>query len=160
MPRQLYFDRLLCGTILALMFFGLVMVFSATSVNTENSLDLLKKQGVAAAIGLFAMRSLMYIDYRRFANQRLIQVILGVTVILLILVLFSSQAANTNRFLNVLGYQFQPSELAKLALVIFLSAYLAQNAGRLKEWLFATHPSLEERIARAQAVERRLAGAA
>jgi STE24 endopeptidase len=35
-----------------------------------------------------------------------------------------------------------------------------RRPGRVKEWLFATHPSLEERIARAQAVERRLAGAA
>jgi STE24 endopeptidase len=35
-----------------------------------------------------------------------------------------------------------------------------RRPGRLKEWLFATHPSLDERIARAQAVERRLAGAA
>ena len=134
MPRQLYFDRLLCGTILALMFFGLVMVFSATSVNTENSLDLLKKQGFAAVIGLAAMRGLMFIDYRRFANPRLVQGIAGATVILLILVLFSSQAANTNRFMSIFGYQFQPSELAKLALVVFLSAYLAQNASRLKDW--------------------------
>lgn len=35
-----------------------------------------------------------------------------------------------------------------------------RRPGRVKEWLFATHPSLDERIARAQAVERRLAGAA
>ena len=134
MPKQLHYDRLLCGTILALLFFGLVMVFSATAGGEETSFRGITRQVVAVLLGLAAMRVFMFLDYRRLSNPKVIVLVLAVSITLLVAVLVGAQAANTNRFLRVWGMSFQPSELAKLALVLFLAFFLGKHAGRLNEW--------------------------
>ena len=56
MPLSLRHDRVLCATILGLTFFGLLMVFSATTAREDPSLRYIVKQLIAAGVGLAAMR--------------------------------------------------------------------------------------------------------
>lgn len=134
MPRQLHCDRVICGTVVLLSFFGLVMVFSATTGGEEAPARYVIKQGLAVAIGLAAMRALMFIDYRHLRRPRVVFAVLGISVALLVVVLFGAQTANTNRFLRLGSLSFQPSELAKIALILFLAFYLDKHARRLTEW--------------------------
>jgi cell division protein FtsW len=134
MPRQLHYDRLICGTVLALMFFGLVMVFSATTGGEQSSLRYVARQAIAMAIGLAAMRLLMFLDYRHLRRASVVFITLAVSIMLLVAVFFSGQAAGTHRFLRLGGVSFQPSELAKLAVILFLAFYLEKYGDRLHEW--------------------------
>jgi len=118
-----------------LMFFGLVMVFSVTTGGETASFHFIIRQSVAALLGLAAMRFLMFFDYRQLSAQKVVFIVLGVSIVLLVLVLLSPQTANTNRFLRVGGlFSVQPSELAKLALILFLAFFLDKHSGRLNDW--------------------------
>ena len=134
MPRQLHYDRTICGVVLALMFFGLVMVFSATTGWDGASFRYIIKQGIAVSLGLIAMRFLMFVDYRRLGRPRVVFPLMGASVALLVVVFFAAQTANTHRFLRFGFFSFQPSELAKLAVILFLAFYLDKHADRLDEW--------------------------
>jgi cell division protein FtsW len=127
MPRQLQYDRVLCYTVLILMFFGLLMVFSATTGAEDSSFRYIIRQGAAAICGLAIMRSLMFLDYHRLGAQKLVFVVLGLAIVLLVVVLFGAQVAHTNRVLRIGGVSVQPSELAKLALILFLAFFLSRR---------------------------------
>ncbi len=124
MPRQLEHDRLMAGVVLGLTFFGLLMVFSVTTADVDGSSVHILKQLVAAAIGLTAMRYLMFRDYREWRSQRTVFICLGAAVILLIAALAFGDGANTHRFLRFGRASLQPSELAKPALILFLAYFL------------------------------------
>ncbi len=134
MPSALRYDRLLCATILALTFFGLVMVFSATTGRPQTTWTYVIKQSIAAAIGLGAMRYLMFFDYRRLRQEKVVFAVLGVSVVLLVLAALLGTGANTRRFLRLGHFSLQPSEFAKLALILFLAFYLEQRRERLGDW--------------------------
>ena len=134
MPSALRYDRLLCGTILTLTFFGLVMVFSATTASSETTWTYIIKQGIAASIGLTAMRYLMFLDYRKLRQEKVVFAVLGVSVVLLVLAALLGTGANTRRFLRLWHFSLQPSELAKPALILFLAFYLEQRRERLDDW--------------------------
>jgi cell division protein FtsW len=134
MPRHLQCDRVICGTVVLLSFFGLVMVFSATTGGEDASTRFVLKQALAIAFGLAAMRVLMFIDYRHLRRPRVVFAVMGISVTLLVAVLFGAQTANTNRFLRLGAISFQPSELAKFALILFLAFYLDKHARKLSEW--------------------------
>ena len=71
MAKKLAFDKVLFTTVVLLMFFGLVMVYSASSALARERPWLnpfLVKQGIAAALGLALMVWLMYVDYRRLRS--------------------------------------------------------------------------------------------
>jgi len=134
MPRPLKCDRLLCAVILGLTFFGVVMVFSATTGSADGSMRFVFKQLIAIGGGLLAMRILMFFDYHRLGEARTVFFFLGFVITLLCGVLFASQTANTNRFLRVWFFSVQPSELAKLAIVLFLAHYLVKRRGQVHDW--------------------------
>ena len=134
MPKQLKCDRVLFLTILGLMFFGLVMVFSATTGSADGSLWFVFKQALSAGIGLLAMRFLMFVDYHKLGVQRTVFFVLGGTIALLCVALFASETANTHRFLRIWFFSIQPSEFAKLAAVLFLAFYLARRAEQIHDW--------------------------
>ncbi len=133
MPRSLHYDRTLCLTVIGLTFFGLMMVFSVTTAYADLSLKYIVKQSIAAGIGLVLMRKLMFRDYHDWRNQRTVFIAVGAAIILLVAALGLGVGANTSRFLRYGWLSFQPSEAAKLALILFLAYYLAGVGDRLKD---------------------------
>ena len=136
MPRQLHYDRILCFTVLLLTFFGLAMVFSATTASSDPTFGFIAKQAVSAVIGLAAMRFLMFKDYHDWQNQRVAFGLAALVILLLVVTLFiGSGPFGTKRFLRLGGFSLQGSEFAKLALVVFL-AYMVEvwgeKMGRLR----------------------------
>jgi cell division protein FtsW len=135
MPRSLQYDRILCGAVLALMFFGILMVFSATAGGPMASLLFVIKQLIAVAAGLAAMRWLMYFDYRQLRRPMIVFAMLGAAVVLLAAALALGETANTHRFLRFGNlFSIQPSEFAKLALILFLAFYLEKRREQLDDW--------------------------
>jgi cell division protein FtsW len=123
-------QQLLLLITLALVAFGLVMVYSATSapaaLGNGDPSYYLRKQGLYAVIGVGLLLLLRRNGYR--ALRPMAPALLVVTIGLLLAVLAVGTTVNgATRWLQFGPAVFQPSELAKLALLIFAAAYLARR---------------------------------
>jgi cell division protein FtsW len=123
-------SRLLILVTLALVAFGLVMVYSATSaaatLGGNDPSYYLKRQGVYAALGIVLMMVVQRWDYRRL--RALSPTLMGVSFVLLVAVLLIGPPVNgARRWISFGPAVFQPSELAKVALAIWASAYFARR---------------------------------
>src|SRR6478672_5584530 len=138
MAKKLAFDKVLFTIVVLLMFFGLVMVFSASSALTRDGgvNRFLLKQGVSAGLGLALMAWLMHLDYRRLRTPRVIYTLLAVALVLLVGVLFSPQLNATRRWFFLAGISVQPSELAKLALIPFLAYQIEKKEEQVNKLSF------------------------
>jgi cell division protein FtsW len=138
MARRLAFDRVLFAVVVILTFLGLVMVYSTTaalagkrelSVNT-----FFLKQLAAAVLGFVAMLVAMHIDYRRLRERPVIYAMVAVVVVLLVAVLFTNPLNNTRRWLFLAGVSVQPSELAKLVLIVFMAYQIERKVDRVNSF--------------------------
>ncbi len=123
-------QRLLALVTLALVAFGLVMVYSATSASAalgnQDPMSYLKRQSVYALLGVVLMLVAARFDYHRL--RYLAPPLLLVALVLCTAVLVAGPEINGARRWFLFGpASFQPSELAKLALCIFAAAYLARR---------------------------------
>jgi cell division protein FtsW len=117
---------------------GLAMVFSASAVvaqaryNSEFA-DLGRQAGWALA-GVLLMLALMHIDYSLYNSPRFIYPALCVTTLLLVLVFFIPGSHNTHRWIRFGGhFTFQPSEIAKPVLVLFLAWFLQSRLDKMRD---------------------------
>jgi cell division protein FtsW len=117
---------------------GLVMVFSASAVMARERFGspytFLLKQLVWAAAGLAAMVVAMRVDYRRYKHPALVFSVMGLTTLLLISVFFLDRSHNTHRWFRVGAFSFQPSELAKPVLILFLAYFLEGRTKTMDDW--------------------------
>jgi len=137
MPKTLKPDHALFLTTLALTVFGVAMVFSASTViATERYGDanfFWLRQLMAGALGMAALFVIMKVDYHVYQKPAVVFSTLSVVLGLCLLVFFLPAVRNTHRWIPLPGFSFQPSELAKLALVGFLAYFLEKRKGRINE---------------------------
>lgn len=146
-PQRVGMDQvLLCVTVM-LTIVGLVMVFSASAVLAVNrhhdSWYYLKRQCVWLVVGLSLLHALSRMDYVWW--KRLSRPLLGGITALLVIVLIPSLGTAVNgarRWLGVGPVSIQPAEMLKLAVVIYLAAYLARKEDRLQEFQAGLLPVL------------------
>jgi cell division protein FtsW len=122
--------RLLLLVALALVAFGLVMVYSATSAPAaivhRDPMSYLKRQALYAALGLVLMAIAARWDYRRL--KALAPTLLVSALVLCLAVLVVGERINgARRWIGFGPAAFQPSELAKLALAVWVAAHLARR---------------------------------
>jgi cell division protein FtsW len=137
MGQQLKTDWTLFGTVLVMVAFGLLILYSASSITAavkpaeagakldpqfQSSLHVVTRQLVWAVVAVIAMMALKRTDYRRFQNPAVAFGAIGVVLMLLILV-YPLDPGN-HRWLHKGILRVQPSELAKPALVIFLAFFV------------------------------------
>jgi cell division protein FtsW len=128
--RGAFESRLLVLVTLALVAFGLVMVYSATSAPAAlaraDPMSYLKKQGAYALIGVTLMIVGARFDYKRL--RAFAPTVLVVALFLCLAVLAIGTRVNgARRWLSLGPATFQPSELAKLALAVWAAAYLSRR---------------------------------
>jgi cell division protein FtsW len=87
-----------------------------------------------AAAGIAAMVVTMRVDYRRSKHPALVFSLLGLTTLLLISVFFLDRSHNTHRWIHAGGFSFQPSELAKPVLILFLAYFLEGRTKTMDDW--------------------------
>lgn len=129
MAQRLKFDWTLFLTTLALAFFGLVMIYSASLAKTQvlqkESWYFALRQFAVLAIGLAVMMTLRRIDYRVFRHPLWAFGPMSLILVLLAIAYFADPAQH--RWIRVLGFQLQPSELAKPVLAIFLAYFVSRR---------------------------------
>jgi len=132
MAKRVSVDRWLFTVTMLLVFLGLVMVFSASAVMARERFGspyaFLSKQLIWAVAGLAAMVITMRVDYRRYKHPALVFSLMGLTTLLLISVFFLDRSHHTHRWIHAVGLSFQPSELAKPVLILFLAYFLERRA--------------------------------
>jgi cell division protein FtsW len=138
MAKRVSVDRWLFTVTMLLVFVGLVMVFSASAVMARDRFGspyaFLLRQLVWAAAGLVAMVVAMRVDYKRYKHPALVFSFLGITTLFLISVFFLDRSHNTHRWFRLGGFSFQPSELAKPVLILFLAYFLEARTKTMDDW--------------------------
>ena len=126
------FDPVLLAIIVIMMIFGLIMVFSATwDVSWRLTGDpnaLFRNQAKNLVIGLFPMAVAAFFPIRWL--RKLAVPIMGVTILVLLTVLILTVGEETRRAL--FEGSIQPSEMAKLAIVIYLAVWMESKGDRLR----------------------------
>ncbi len=131
MARKLKSDRILFLTTLLLVCLSVVMVYSASAV--KNPYAYLTKQLMWAALGFAVLSVVMRIDYRHYRESAFIWSFLGIVTLGLVAVLFMPSRNHASRWFNVGGLGIQPSEPAKLAVIVFIAALLERRMHRVNE---------------------------
>ena len=137
MARKLKSDKLLFTATVLLVCTGVVMVYSASAVIAVERGNVpyvfLFKQLAWALIGLLLVPVIMRIDYRNYRQPAVIWTALGIVALALIAVLFGREVKGATRWLNIGPFGIQPSELAKIAVIIFTAALLERRMERIDE---------------------------
>ena len=144
MARKLKPDRILFLVTLVLVGLGVAMVFSSSAIVAKEKFGdpnyFSFKQLISATLGLAVMFMIMKVDYHVYRHPAIIFSVLAVVVSLLVFVFFLTASANTHRWIQVSGFSVQPSELAKLALILFLAYFLERRKGEVNVVSFTLIP--------------------
>lgn len=147
MTGRYEYDRALIFVTVLMVIFGIIMVFSASSVvsykEAGHEFNYIKKQLIFAVLGFVSMMLMMKIDYHIIKTY--VYPILIFSIILLILVLVPGIAREVNgarRWIGVFGLSFQPAELAKLSLVLYLAYSLTKKYEKIKTLKIGFMPHL------------------
>jgi cell division protein FtsW len=121
-------DRWLFGVTLMLCLLGAVMIFSASAVTAEqqfgHSYHFALRQVVWLVAGLLGMFGLMKLDYHKLREPAVVYTVLCLILFMLVATFFLGQSHSTHRWIRVGPAQIQPSELAKLAVILYLAWFL------------------------------------
>jgi cell division protein FtsW len=136
-------DSLLLVVILILLCIGLVMVYSASSFVAAHAYDdasyFFQKQLLGALLGIAAMFVTMRIDYRLWRRFSLAGMVI-VLPLLLIVLKFGTSAYGASRWLQLGPFSFQPSELVKLALALYIADWLARKGNQVSTFWYGLAP--------------------
>ena len=144
MARKLKSDKVLFIATLLLVFASVVMVWSASAVVAMEKYDqpyhFLTRQVIWTALGLSVLAVAMRIDYRLYRHDAFIWGLLAFVGLMLVAVFFSAPINGTRRWFGVGGLGIQPSELAKVAAVLFTAAVLERRMHRINELSYSLAP--------------------
>jgi cell division protein FtsW len=135
-------DYLLLTIVTILISMGTVMVYSASAIlandRFHSSTFFIKKQILWAGISLFLIFVLTKMDYHKY--EKYTKVFLFISLILLVVVLFSPPTKGASRWIRLGPVVFQPSELFKYALVLFMAHSLSQRKNKIKNFKYVFLP--------------------
>jgi cell division protein FtsW len=144
MARKLQSDRWLFMATFALICVSVVMVYSASALvafeRYQQPYLFVTKQVLWAGLGIALLSLIMRVDYRTYRNETFVWTLLAVVAVLLVAVLFSRPINGTRRWFGIGGFGIQPSELAKLAVVLFTALILERRMHRVNEVSYALLP--------------------
>ena len=139
MGRRVGVDKWLFFITLLLIVAGLAMVFSASAVVAQeryhSPYTFVGKQAIWAFAGVLLMLVLMQVDCSHYNSPRFIYPALCVTTFLLVLVYCFHDSHHTHRWIRFGGFfTFQPSEIAKPVLILFLAWFLHTRLNDIGNW--------------------------
>ena len=138
MAKRVGVDKWLFGTVLLLVLFGLITVFSASAVMAQSTLgspySFVAKQAFWALLGMIALTILMKVDYRRYNSPKVVFPAVVITTLLLGMVFVMGGMNGAHRWIRIAGATLQPSEMAKPVVVLFLAYFLQTRMHAMDDW--------------------------
>ncbi|HNV96961.1 MAG TPA: rod shape-determining protein RodA [bacterium] len=135
-------DVLIIVSVFLLILIGLINIYSIGLSNPETRMIFFNKQLLYAIVGIILMFIFTSLEYRFLKTYYKIFIIMSALLLIVVLIM-GRVIRGTNAWLEFFGLQFQPVELAKICLIIFLATYLSKNA---KEFYFSWKPILTSGI--------------
>ncbi len=142
-------DIVFFGLIMGLLTVGLIMMFSASYAyayyHFNNSYHFILKQAEFAVIGVVLMLIVSRIDYHWYAKFRIPEILYGVSVLMLLVVLMlppMQEGFDYKRWISLGGFSFQPSEIAKFAIILLFSYMISRNYRRMHTFKYGVVPYL------------------
>ena len=143
MAQRLKTDWILFSTVLAMVSFGLVILYSASSIMAQlrygSAWHVVIRQAAWAVVAVVAMMALKRTPYRKFQNPAVAFCAIGLALLLLGAVYVIDGAHH--RWLHLGPMSLQPSELAKPALVIFLAFFVTWRARAINNRRYTLVPA-------------------
>jgi len=142
MAKRLVYDRWLFFTAGLLVVAGVFMVGSASYYEAMrhglSPYAFLAKQAIHAAVGMAALVAALKMDFRLLARRWVVLSLIGVSLLLLLLVLSMPAIGGARRWVLVGPLTFQPSELVKVAVIVFMAYMLSRKSDQVNEpWAVA-----------------------
>lgn len=130
------FDYGLLVVVLLLVIIGLIILYSTSSYNGQvrfhDSFYYLKKQAFATSLGLAMMYVMANIDYHIWQKYAVLAYVLSLILSVLVL-LIGDEYNGSKRWLSFGPLSFQPSEFAKIAMILFLASMVVKHAKSMKK---------------------------
>src|SRR5688572_1070286 len=148
MEREHRTDWFMFAIAAGLALFGTMMVYSASAMIAHretggvSQFTYFYKQFAFTAIGLTGMFVASRVDYHRYQKEWFVYGSLGLTVVCLIAVFAFPEINGASRWIRFGGFSFQPSELAKITLPLFLAFFLTKNEGSVGDLKSTVIPCL------------------
>lgn len=131
-PRPVYFwkrmDWIFVGNMLALVLIGVLFIFSASSRQDDlHVTELTQRQILWAFVGLAIFMATVAVDYRKAGRGAPVFYVASLVLLVMVL-LIGKKIYGATRWLSMFGFQLQPSEFAKLSVILMLARYLSDPA--------------------------------
>lgn len=145
MPKKV--DKILLISVIVISLFGLLMIYSSSSIWAEykfnDSFHYVKYQSIFFVIGLIIMYIVSKINYKFYYNNSNLIIISCLILLILVLIPGIGSIRNGSRsWFGIGSLGIQPSEAAKLGLIIFTSKYLENSEKYLKNYIKGIFPIL------------------
>lgn len=133
-----YFDYSLLFIVIFLVCFGLVMIYSTSAYNSQivndgDSFFYLKRQCLFAVGGMVGMTAISRIPYH-FWKRFTFMAYIGMNLLLGVVLIYGAASHGQRRWIEIGPLRFQPSEIAKAVLIIFLAHVASRGVKQLKNW--------------------------
>lgn len=126
-------------SVILLLVLGLIMVFSASYPTAyyqyDNGFLVIKKQLIWAILGVGAMFFTANFDYRNY-KRLAVPILVGCAVLLLAVLVVGIKVKGARRWLGTENFSFQPSEIAKIGLIIYFAYSMSVAKGKIKEFKY------------------------
>lgn len=135
-PHRFY-DYSLFLVVVFLTVFGLIMIYSASSYRAQLVLGdaayFVKRQGIIAAVSAVGMILVSKIDYHRFTRLAYPAYFLSL-ICMIATMFFGVESHGKKRWLQIGPFQFQPTEMVKISLILFLAVVISRLGVKVNEW--------------------------
>ena len=131
------YDLIIMLMAIALTCFGVVMVYSSSNIMAakrfHDGFFFLKRQGLFAVVGFGLMLGVMHIDYRFWKKMAVPALLLCLVLLVMVLIPgIGGKAGGASRWIKLPGFNLQPSEMAKLALIMYMAYSLDKKQDKVK----------------------------
>jgi len=145
--KQKYFDIILFILVIAISIFGIIMIYSASNIWASFKFDdpfkFVKAQGIFFVFGVIGMFVLSKIDYKIYKKKANLILLICFLLLGLVLIPGVGSVRNGSRsWFGIGGFGIQPSEFAKIGLIIYVSKYLSNNEKNMRSIIKGVFPIL------------------
>ena len=137
MVKDFKIDKVLIITTALLVLFGLIMVYSSTMILAKerygDSFYFLKKQVIWLVVGLILTAVIASLKYPLYLKQKMVITLLTLAIIGLIAVFFLGKVNDSYRWIRFAGFSLQPSEFAKIAVILYLAYVLSRKTNDVND---------------------------
>lgn len=135
-------DLIFLSTLLLILLFGIIMVFSASyyfaMTKIGNQYHFVKRQAALGVAGLIIMFIIIFfMDYRWLKNRLIVLLgYFGSLSLVLFVIIAGVEKKGAQRWIEIGGITFQPSEIVKVTVIIALSAFIVRNQDKMHRWTY------------------------